>query len=86
MLPVLDSLECCNPIFHFFPVVGTQDELPTGSDDLEKEHVPCTYEDSQGWQLQKLCMCTCVVTGKILLPDIHIEQNIKAVIMCHCNS
>lgn len=40
MLPVLDSLECCNPIFHFFPVVGTQDELPTGSDDLEEERTP----------------------------------------------
>jgi hypothetical protein len=47
MLPVLDGLECCNPVFHFFSVISTQDELPTWSDDLEEEHVQCTHEQGQ---------------------------------------
>lgn len=37
VLPVLDSLQGCNPIFHLFSVVSTQDEFPTWSDDLERE-------------------------------------------------
>lgn len=36
MLPVLDSLQSCDPIFHFFSIISTQDELPARSDDLEK--------------------------------------------------
>ena len=37
VLPALHGLQGCNPVFHLLPVIGTQDELPTWSDDLEKQ-------------------------------------------------
>ena len=37
VLPALHRLQGCNPVFHLLPVICTQDELPTWSDDLEKQ-------------------------------------------------
>ena len=37
VLPALHRLQGCNPVCHLLPVISTQDELPTWSDDLEKD-------------------------------------------------
>lgn len=47
MFTVLDSLQCCNPIFHLLSVIGTKDELPTWSDNLKRKKMRSGHDSER---------------------------------------